>query len=92
MPEKQRIVAALENVNDPEIGLNIVELGFIYRLQRMANIYQVEMTMTNPLCPLREYFRQSVIREINKALPDVSDVKVDFIFDPPWRKEMINNK
>lgn len=80
-----RVQAALREVYDPEIPVNIYELGLIYKVDIQPdnnNIY-VEMTLTSPACPVAGEMPGMVENAI-KTLDEAGDVKVDIIWDPPW--------
>ncbi|HWR33118.1 MAG TPA: metal-sulfur cluster assembly factor [Chitinophagaceae bacterium] len=83
---------ALENVMDPEIGLNVVDLGLIYELifDESAKTIHVKMTLTTQFCPMGESIANSVQRALENIFPgDV--VMVETVFDPPWNFEMISD-
>jgi metal-sulfur cluster biosynthetic enzyme len=85
MPEREKVIEAIKNVYDPEIGVDVWTLGLIYDLQiREDNSVYIKMTLTTPFCPygpeLIEELKQKVAR-----VEGVSDVVVDLTFDPPWQ-------
>ncbi len=88
---KEQIQQVLRAVIDPEVGLNIVDLGLIYGIEIVDGEVQVHMTMTTPACPLGSYIRNAVETAVTGAFPEVSSVKVSFVWDPPWRPEMISD-
>lgn len=78
------IVGALKSVYDPEIPVDIYELGLIYKVDISdARSVAVEMTLTTPNCPAAAELPGMVENAVS-AVPGVSDVKVDITFDPPW--------
>ena len=78
------IIAALRTVRDPEIPLNIYDLGLIYRIDvRDHGLVVIEMTLTAPGCPVAGEIVRSVQNAVND-LNGVDSVKVDLVFDPPW--------
>jgi FeS assembly SUF system protein len=81
---KDRITCALRNVYDPEIPVNIYDLGLIYDLHIDAqNIVSVKMTLTTPGCPVAQTFPgtvECVVREVE----GVTDACVELVWDPPW--------
>ena len=80
-----RVQAALREVYDPEIPVNIYELGLIYKVdidKGNNNIY-VEMTLTSPGCPVAGEM-PGMIRDAIRTVEDVGEVKVDIVWDPPW--------
>jgi metal-sulfur cluster biosynthetic enzyme len=81
---------ALREVIDPEIGINIVDLGLVYGVQVERDAVRITMTMTSPLCPLRDYLQDLVESTISSRLPDVRSVEVEIVSDPPWTEEMMS--
>lgn len=86
----QRIINVLRTVYDPEIPVNIVDLGLIYTIDTRAGdidpnavAVHVTMTLTTPNCPEAESIPLRV-RQVIQKLPEVGDVDVDIVWDPPW--------
>ena len=82
--KKQAIIGALRKVLDPEIGMNIVDVGLIYDVEiDNKSFVRVKMTLTTPGCPLTDYF----LSEIETVLTDldfVDDVDIAFVWEPKW--------
>ena len=95
MPEKknkleEKVIEALKRVHDPEIPVNIYDLGLVYELKiDEQSLVYIKMTLTTPNCPIAEDMPGIVYNEI-KSVEGVTDVKVDLVFDPPWDKDMIS--
>jgi FeS assembly SUF system protein len=90
MSTKDRVVAALKTVYDPEMPVNIYELGLIYGLDVDAEGHvQVRMTLTAPNCPVAGTLPGDVERAV-KSVPGVASVKLELVFDPPWSKERMS--
>jgi len=87
---KDRIVEAIKTVYDPEIPVDVYELGLIYEINvyPVNNVY-VLMTLTSPACPAAEIIPVEVEEKI-KAIPDINDVKVEITFDPPYSQDMMS--
>lgn len=84
MSTQEMVLEALrENVIDPEIGINVVDLGLVYGVEVNDGTAEVTMTLTTPACPLGPYIDQEV-RNAVQYVPGVSDVKVDLVWTPPW--------
>jgi metal-sulfur cluster biosynthetic enzyme len=81
---------ALREIIDPEIGINIVDLGLVYGVQVERDAVRITMTMTSPACPLRDYLQDLVESTISSRLPDVRSVEVEIVSDPPWTNEMMS--
>ena len=93
MPSTEALRNALRAVIDPEIGINIVDLGLVYDVARdpEQNKVAVEMTLTSMGCPLTELLHQQCTL-ILTALPGVETVDVNFVFSPPWTTDMISEE
>ena len=90
MPLKDQIVAALKKVYDPEMPVNIYELGLIYGLDvDETGRAQVRMTLTAPNCPVAGTLPGEVERAV-RAVPGVTDCKLELTFDPPWTKDRMS--
>ncbi|CAN5483096.1 metal-sulfur cluster assembly factor [soil metagenome] len=86
-------LASLENVIDPEIGLNVVDLGLIYQLdfdEPGKKIY-CSMTLTTQFCPMGESITNGVKNALQHTFTD-DIIEVDLAFDPPWNSEMISEE
>ncbi len=79
---------ALKAVMDPEIGLNVVDLGLVYDVSAADGKASVEMTLTTMGCPLTELIHQQCTMVLTR-LPKIDDVDVNFVFSPPWSTNMI---
>lgn len=87
---KDKIIAALRTVYDPEMPVNIWELGLIYNVEvNDAGQARVRMTLTAPNCPVAESLPAEVERKL-RGVPGVTDVKLELVFDPPWDKSRMS--
>lgn len=86
---KDGVLKVLRNVMDPEIGMNIVDLGFIYGVDIKGKSVGVRMTLTNPGCPMHSMFTHEVEDALKMAFGDVK-VRVELVFDPPWTPERMS--
>lgn len=93
MASEEAMREALKAVMDPEIGINVVDLGMVYGLAKDAeqDHVHVTMTLTSMGCPLAEEIQQEV-KSILPRLPGVEHVEVEFTFTPPWTTEMISDE
>ena len=80
----------LHNVFDPEVGINIVDLGLVYGVDVEADDVKVTMTLTTPGCPLHDTITDAVDTSIHYFVPDVEGVSVDIVWEPPWSPSMIS--
>ena len=85
---KDKVIDALKEVYDPEIPVNIVDLGLIYDVDINGTDVDVKMTLTAAGCGMGPYIAQQAEWAISE-LQDVEDVNVDIVFDPPWDPERI---
>jgi len=89
---EEAVREALKSVIDPELGLSVVDLGLIYRLEvKEDNIVEVDMTLTFPGCPLAARIVADVERTI-LSVPGVKDAIVNLVFDPPWTPAMLSDE
>ncbi len=89
-PIEESVRAALREVIDPEVGMNVVDLGLIYGIEVTENHARVTMTMTTPACPMGSYLTDRVREVAQQALPEAGDVEVDLVWDPPWSPHMMS--
>src|SRR6267154_1002795 len=91
-PLIERVKDVIRTCYDPEIPVNILELGLIYEISvNEGNDVFVKMTLTSPACPVAESLPVDVEQKI-KTLPDVNNAKVEITFDPPWEKDMMSEE
>jgi len=91
-PLQDRVVDVLKTCYDPEIPVNIYDLGLIYEVQVSdGNDIHVRMTLTSPACPVAETLPPEVEQKI-REIPDVNSAKVEITFDPPWDKNMMSEE
>ena len=84
--------AALRHVVDPELGVNIVDLGLVYRVEVEGGRARITMTMTSPTCPLADYLKDLVTSAIRQHVPDVVDVDINLEWEPPWDPDMMSDE
>src|SRR3989304_4796111 len=85
------ILAALKTVIDPELGINIVDLGLVYNVTRNANGIDIALTMTTPACPLGEMMSEEIKLVLRDRFPDLPDVRVEIVWGPPWAPELMSS-
>ena len=89
-PLRSALVGALKTVYDPEIPVDIWELGLIYDLDvDEAGAVKIRMTLTSPMCPVAETLPPEVEAKA-RAVSGVSDVRLDLVWDPPWSPSMMS--
>lgn len=82
------ITEALRQVIDPEVGLNIVDMGLIYGIEMNDGAVTIRMTLTTQGCPMSAYMDQEV-KGVLGGLEGIRDVQVDLVWDPPWSPDRI---
>src|SRR5919204_6268543 len=88
---KPQVIEALSTVFDPEIPVNIYDLGLVYDIFADANaVVGVRMTLTAPACPAAQTLPGEVQQKI-REIPSVSDARVDIVWDPPWDKDRMSD-
>jgi metal-sulfur cluster biosynthetic enzyme len=86
---EELVLETLRQVIDPELGLNIVDLGLVYRYACADGKLTVTMTLTTPGCPMHDSIAEGV-KNILLSLEGVTDVDVDVVWDPPWHPSMMS--
>jgi len=86
------ILSALKTVIDPELGINIVDLGLVYHAVCNANKIDIALTMTTPACPLGEMMSEEIKLVLRNRFPDLTDVRVELVWDPPWSPELMSEE
>ncbi|WP_019119743.1 metal-sulfur cluster assembly factor [Brevibacillus massiliensis] len=92
MNVEEKVWAALEEVIDPELGINIVDLGLVYDVDvdESRNV-SVTMTLTTPGCPLHGFISDEVTKKV-KGIPEVNEVEVNLVWEPAWTPARMNDK
>ena len=89
---KDEVVEKLSNINDPELGINIYDLGLIYDFSiSSTNDINISMTLTTVNCPVADSMHNDVAKEI-ASIEDCGKVKVKLTFEPPWTKDMMSEE
>ena len=91
MASKDDVISVLRKCYDPEIPINIYDLGLVYSIELKGDEGKVDvrMTLTAPGCPASAYIHQDVKRKLEQ-LPGIKEAKVDIVWDPPWTPEMMS--
>ena len=89
MEVKNKIIEEIRKIYDPELPVNIYELGLIYDIQVKGKKAEIKMTLTTPNCPVAESLPNEVKNSI-KEIKEVKDVDLDLVWDPPWDKSMMS--
>lgn len=91
MVSRTDVLESLKKVIDPEIGLNIVDVGLIYRVDVAEDHLEIDFTLTTPMCPLGDSINNDIITVLREDL-GVSDVVTNLVWNPPWSLEFMSEE
>jgi metal-sulfur cluster biosynthetic enzyme len=84
LPDDDAVREALRQVEDPEAGMNIVDLGLVYAVEAGAGVVKVDLTMTTAACPMADMIVDGARNAINAIVPAGTTIDVRLVWDPPW--------
>ena len=84
------VLQALRSVNDPEIGMNIVDLGLVYRAERKPEGIEVALTLSTPSCPMSEMLVEEAREALRAQFADTPSIRVELVWDPPWTPDRMS--
>ena len=87
---KEKIIAILKTVYDPEIPVNVWELGLIYEIDISSDNVTVKMTLTSPSCPVAESMPATIRERLKKFLPQCCSIEIQLVWEPQWEVSMIS--
>ena len=90
IPSDDQVRDALRSVDDPEVGINIVDLGLVYRIEIIAERVRVEMTMTTQACPMGDLITDNARRAVLALVPDGMGVEIELVWDPFWTPDRMS--
>jgi len=88
---KEDMLDVLKQVIDPELHMNIVDLGLVYDVRQAQEVIEVDMTLTSPGCPYGPYLIHGV-KQALLSLKDVEDVNINIVWDPPWGPDQMTEE
>ena len=91
MEIKSKIINEIRKIYDPELPVNIYELGLIYEIKVKGRKAEIKMTLTTPNCPVAETLPVDVEKKVEEV-HDINNVKVNIVFDPPWDRDMMSEE
>ena len=91
MPTKEEVLEALTKVIDPEIGLSIVDVGLIYRVEATDDTIEIDFTLTSPGCPLAGTIMEDIHRQVSAAT-GVPNVQANLVWNPPWSLDFMSEE
>ena len=90
MDLKEKVISEIKKIYDPEIPVNIYELGLIYDIKvNKENVVDIKMTLTTPNCPVAESLPKEV-KEGAMQVEGIEEVDLELVWDPPWTKDMMS--
>ena len=90
MELKDKVISEIKKIYDPEIPVNIYDLGLIYDVKvDKENVEEIKMTLTTPNCPVAESLPKEVEDSV-KGINEVKDAKLELVWEPPWDKSMMS--
>lgn len=92
LPTPEQIRSILRVVVDPEVGVNIVDLGLIYGIEVTPAAVKIDLTMTSPACPMSDLIIDDAEAALRPALPESCKVSIDLVWNPPWEPAMMSDK
>ncbi|KAA0234318.1 MAG: metal-sulfur cluster assembly factor [Actinobacteria bacterium] len=90
-PARSAIEAALRDVWDPELGIDVLSLGLVYDIRTDDGRVDIDMTLTTPGCPVSEQLPGEAEAAVRRAVP-ASDVSVNLVWDPPWTPDRLSSE
>ena len=90
MEIKNKIIDEIRKIYDPEIPVNIYELGLIYAIEVSGKKAKIKMTLTTPNCPVAESLPKEV-KESAMQVEEIDEVDLELVWDPPWNKDMMSD-
>ena len=90
MDVKNKIIEEIRKIYDPELPVNIYELGLIYDIKVNGSKAEIKMTLTTPNCPVAESLPKEV-KEGAMQVEGIDDVNLELVWDPPWNKDMMSD-
>ncbi|MCZ7657015.1 MAG: metal-sulfur cluster assembly factor [Xanthobacteraceae bacterium] len=90
MADDLEVLEALRPIVDPEVGISIVDLGLVYRAERVSGRIDVAITLTTRACPLGEMILEEVRAALATCFPDVGEIRVDLVWEPPWTPDRMS--
>jgi metal-sulfur cluster biosynthetic enzyme len=92
MIDKNKVIELLDEVYDPELGLKITDLGLVYRIDVQDDgIVDIDFTLTYPGCPAADFIYSDIQEKVIRH-PDVKDMNLNIVWDPPWSPEKMSEE
>jgi len=92
LPTSEQVRNTLRSVVDPEVGVNIVDLGLVYQVEVTPEAVKVLLTMTSPACPLSDLVIADAESAVRAVVPEAVPVSIELVWSPPWDPSMMSDK
>jgi metal-sulfur cluster biosynthetic enzyme len=90
LPDDEAVREALRTVDDPEAGMNIVELGLVYGIEAAPGVVTIDLTMTTAACPMADMIVDQAHAAVAAAVPEGTRVDIRLVWDPPWTPDKMS--
>lgn len=90
MPDEEKVRETLREVMDPEVNMNIVDLGLVYGVKVTGDKLQVDLTMTTQACPMGEMILDEARYALKEIAPDGVEIDINLVWEPPWVPAMMS--
>jgi len=88
---EEQIRETLKQIFDPEIGINIVDLGLVYNIEIKPTEVYIQLTMTSPACPLHGVITRKMDQILRQVFPDLGSMTIEMVWEPSWKPEMMSD-
>ena len=88
---EEQIRESLKEVFDPEVGVNIIDLGLVYQIELRPEELYIQITMTSPTCPLSGVITRNMDQVLRKTFPDLGEMTIELVWDPAWSPELMSD-
>lgn len=88
---EETIIETLRSVFDPEVGVNIVDLGLIYKVEIRPDETYIQLTMTSPACPLHGVITRNMDTALRRKFPDLGEMTIELVWEPPWSPDLMSS-
>lgn len=92
MPDSEQVRQALRRVVDPEVGINIVDLGLVYGIEVGTAEIRIVLTMTSPACPMSDLVMSDAKDAVRALVDDATQISLDLVWNPPWDPSKMSDK
>ncbi|MBM4369440.1 MAG: metal-sulfur cluster assembly factor [Deltaproteobacteria bacterium] len=92
MISQATIIDALRTVHDPEVGINLVDLGLVYDVRVGPGVVDIDITLTSPACPLADMVVKDALAALSAVMPGGTIVDVNLVWTPPWSPDRMSDE